>query len=322
MRKISILMSIYNETIDQIVESIMSILHQTFSEFVSIIVLDSPERDISDLIQGFHDERIVFIRNSKNMGLALSMNRAASLSSTKILARMDADDVALQNRLEVEYNILVNNNIDFVFSNYNTIDGDSKIIEESSIQEDFSNPEELRMSVSLAPSIIHHPTVMFTKSLFEKVGGYRNFPCAQDSDLWLRMAEAGCRFYKVGTPLLNYRINPNSITNKRWFLQQLTGHYILTLSMERLEKGVDSFSSENYQRFLNSNGINSLEEYNRLKRSTELLRRAKLLKKEGCSLLASILRVRVFFMSAIYRKSFLLSYKKKIKLKYGSDNNS
>ena len=141
MRKISILMSIYNETIDQIVESIMSILHQTFSEFELIIVLDSPERDISDLIQGFHDERIVFIRNSKNMGLALSMNRAASLSSTKILARMDADDVALQNRLEVEYNILVNNNIDFVFSNYNTIDGDSKIIEESSIQEDFSNPE-------------------------------------------------------------------------------------------------------------------------------------------------------------------------------------
>lgn len=273
---ISILASIFNEPTRFIQESVKSILAQTFNKFELIIINDNPDRkDVETLIDSFHDQRIKFFQNEHNIGLAMSMNKAVSLSKGDILVRMDADDVAEPNRLEDEYRILIENEHDLVFSSYSLIDEQSNPIPRNeSISHDLFGLELSKM-VALNPTCIHHPTVMMRRSMFEKVGGYRDFPCAQDADLWMRMQEAGCEFYRISKPLLRYRVNSQSVSRKKWFLQRLTWYYIFGLSMERLNYGRDSFSEEHYQTFLRMHGLGDEKAEARLRKSYNMLERAK-----------------------------------------------
>ena len=69
------------------------------------------------------------MQNEKNAGLAMSMNRAASMSKASVIARMDADYIAKETRLEEEYRALIDNKADVVFTNFTYIDDDSNAIE-------------------------------------------------------------------------------------------------------------------------------------------------------------------------------------------------
>ena len=89
-----------------------------------------------------------------------------------------------------------------------------------------------------------------SRSAFEKSGKYRNFPCAQDYDLWLRMSERGFKFYILNEKLLKYRIHSKSVTNTRCFKQAMTVEYIKSLYKERKKKGKDSYSLDNYNNYL------------------------------------------------------------------------
>lgn len=298
--KVSILMSIYNETEEQIRESVESILSQTLADFEFIIVNDNPNRkEIKTLLDSYNDSRIRFIQNEKNIGLAMCMNKAASNSSADILARMDADDIAIPNRLEKEYPYVSADGYDFVFSRYILIDEFSK--ETNGFIKEYLPEDTLSKNPLVIPGRIHHPTVIFTRSIFEKVGGYRDFPCSQDLDLWNRMLAAGCRFIMLNDQLLKYRINPNSVSNKKWHQQQLTCDYINELFLERLKNGKDSYSKEDYQRFLVDNGcFNEIAE-NKLKDAYALLVTSKKYRLSG-NLLLSIF----YKMLAIMRSKVLL----------------
>lgn len=310
--EVSVLMSIYNETADQIRESVSSVLSQDFSNFELIIVLDKPERtDVESVLEEFNDSRIVFDKNEKNIGLALSMNRAASLAKSNIFVRMDADDVCLPGRFKREIDIIKTGDYDFVFSNYDIIDEASQLIKESKTEEDISDSGILFTMVSLDPSIIHHPTVLFTREIFEKAGRYRNFPCSQDSDLWLRMAENGCRFYKIGKSFLRYRTNPNSVTNKRWYQQQLTCHYILELSIQRLTKGMDQYSLDNYHQYLQRFKVDDDRAKNTLRKAVNLLSESAEASASNRKFRSLWLRGQVLMISKVYRRHIYNLLRKK-----------
>ena len=313
--KASVLMSIYNETTEQIKESVSSVLLQDFRDFELIIVLDKPERtDVEDSLNCFDDSRIVFLRNDKNIGLAMCMNRAASIANSEIFIRMDADDVSLPGRFKREMEIIESGNYDFVYSNYNDIDTDSIIIRKCDVEEDITDSQITRRMVALDPSIIHHPTVMFTKQIFEKAGGYRDFPCSQDSDLWLRMAENGCRFYKLGTPYLNYRVNPNSVTSKRWYQQQLTCHYIFELSLQRLTRGNDDYSLDNYHNYLDKFRVDDENAKAKLRKAVDTLCQAAFATSEGHRIKGLLLRVKVLLISNVYRRHYCNLIRKRLLL--------
>ena len=306
--KISVLMSIYNERESDIRESIGSILGQSESHFEFIIIVDNPERnEIASLISDYHDDRIKLFYNEKNIGLAMSMNYAASLASADIFARMDADDIAEFDRFERELAFL-NNGYDLVFSNYILIDENSKVLDQHMPIYDNVGIER---RISLDPSIIHHPTVMFTKAIFDKVGGYRNFPCSQDADLWLRMQEVGCKFNMLHDKLLRYRINPCSVSSKKWYQQQLTIHYIMHLSLERLQTGKDSFSEEDYYKYLSRKGYTNENKAVELRKCEDMLTKALEFRMKGNVLLSFLLRLFVFLKSKQLRDYYCCVLQKK-----------
>jgi hypothetical protein len=89
---------------------------------------------------------------------------------------------------------------------------------------------------------------MARRDALESVGGYRSFPAAPDYDLLFRLIDAGHRISNIQEPLVQYRINNQSITNRRAFKQKICVQYIRKLHQERKQSGEDSFSEEVLQR--------------------------------------------------------------------------
>lgn len=284
MKKISVLMSIYNEDWDEILESISSIINQSYKNIEIILVFDNKERkDFAEIYNQLSqmDNRIHIIVNEQNIGLANSMNIAFSYSTGEYIARMDADDIAMNLRFEKEVNILNQGKVDIVCTSYTMIDENSKQLDCKF--NEYSN-KELMIKLPYT-NTVHHPTVMMTRTIFEKVKGYRNFPCSQDYDMWLRMLEVGARFYIINEPLLKYRIRNNSISISKSLQQSLTIMYIRKLMKERKTNGQDSFSENNYQLFLKKHKlydekyITSYNKWKKLKDKIDSMRGQRTIKK-------------------------------------------
>lgn len=315
--KLSVLMSVYNESAFLFRESVNSLLCQTFRDFEVIIVCDNPSRkeEVEQIIRSFNDDRLILIWNKSNIGLALSMNKAAEVARADVFARMDADDKALPNRFQKEFDIINRGMADFVFSKYEMIDKDSNPVNKTFTDSLPYYRQEAIPQVLLYRNIIHHPTVMMRRDIFEKVRGYRDFPVSQDFDLWLRMNETGCRFYMINEPLLLYRVNYSGTSKRKWLQQQLTCHYIFKLSYQRLSKGRDSFSKEDYQRYLTQKGNGDEKVTARLKKSEHLLAVAMKKRSNGKIFQAMALRLFVFATNPILRDYYYYVIKKKILIK-------
>ena len=248
---VSVLMSVYNETENEILESVWSIINQTYKEWELLIVNDNPNSLVYEGILSRVeklDSRIRIIKNDHNMGLALSMKEAAKESKTDILARMDADDIAETTRFEDQIPYLLDKGYDFVCGRYIKIDENGGLLYDGELSEYFD--ENTLSSMLPLKSTIHHPTVIMTKEIFNKAGMYRNFPCTQDYDLWLRMHHLGAKMVMVNRCVLKYRVRESSITIKHLVKQQFTKQYIRKLYVKRIMNGEDDYSESNYIDYL------------------------------------------------------------------------
>src|SRR5688572_12374901 len=98
---ISVLMPAYNAE-KYIGTAIESILSQSFTDFEFIIINDGSTDRTKEIILSFKDPRIK-LKNQSNSGIAKSLNAGLTIASADLVARFDADDIALPHRLEVQY---------------------------------------------------------------------------------------------------------------------------------------------------------------------------------------------------------------------------
>lgn len=301
--EISVLMSIYNETINEVRDAVESILNQTYQNFEFIIVLDNPRRvnEISSFLEGYKSDRIELLCNEKNIGLAMSMNRAAKYARGNYLARMDADDISEIDRFNIQINCMKSMGYDLTCTSYIAINENGEKID-CFVREmnDFDLFNNLPFD-----NTIHHPTVMLKKEVFNKVAGYRNFPCAQDYDLWIRLYEKGIIMHYINKPLLQYRIRKQSVSQSSKIRQLLTIWYIQELYRERRRKGKDSFTREAYTEYLKRNKFYD-------KKYMENANKCKAIKDEIDQLKTSNIRINcrmikqieLILISPFYRKYF------------------
>ena len=99
--EISVLMPAYNAG-KYIGSAIESILVQSFSNFEFIIINDGSTDTTSEIIQSYSDPRIR-VCNQQNLGIAKALNKGLSIASAELIARFDADDIALPHRLENQF---------------------------------------------------------------------------------------------------------------------------------------------------------------------------------------------------------------------------
>lgn len=209
---ISVVMSAYNAQ-DSVEKSVESILKQTLCDFEFIVIDDASKDGTEKILRSFNDPRIQICCNEKNLGLTRSLNKGIALSRGVWIARQDADDVSLPERLQMQVG-LVEEHPDIVLVGANSIDIDCK---GNGLGEwgQYNNQEIGRILYYKNP--FPHSTAFFKKSIFEQVGKYdENFRTSQDFELWMRMAKAG-RVSMINQPLLIRKVGGNSITaKKKW----------------------------------------------------------------------------------------------------------
>jgi len=202
--KISVVMPVYNAE-KYLRESIDSILNQTFKDFEFIIINDGSTDSSLEIIKYYNDSRIHIV-DQDNTGLAKALNNGIALSTTEFIARMDADDIAMPERLGKQYHFLSNNpKYIIVGSNAENIDVDGNYVYTTSQKITDNN---LRGMLPCTPFI--HPSVMFRKDIYYKAGKYPEYMLkAQDTVLFNRMAKFG-KIANLPESLMKYRIVPTS----------------------------------------------------------------------------------------------------------------
>lgn len=223
---ISVIMSTYKEDERLLRESIESILNQTYRDFEYIIILDYPDNDVHKSVieeYALKDDRIHFYINEKNMGLTDSLNRGLSLCHGEYIARMDADDISLPDRLERQVKYLEKNH-------YDLIGGITEMINENgsllySIKSVPTDPKKINKALRYSQCIAH-PTWLGRNEVFEKNSGYRHMPLCEDYDFTLRAVLNGFVISNLNEPVLKYRMTSNSISRSNLFEQYLYMSYI------------------------------------------------------------------------------------------------
>ena len=105
--KITVLLTVYNrESISKTIESILS---QTYQDFELLIIDNASTDKTQSIIKSYSDKRIRLYINEKNMGQTYSLNRGLALARGEYIARIDADDICLPKRLEIQADFLDKN---------------------------------------------------------------------------------------------------------------------------------------------------------------------------------------------------------------------
>lgn len=206
---VSALLPVYNERLSWVQRAIESIANQTYSSIEIIIGIDNPNRtDVIDWINAIDDKRIKVYVNKENIGLVENLNKGLKYCSGQYIARMDADDISLEDRIEKELFFIKKNNLDLVATNVIKINNDGEITGKTST---CVKQNEIRNFLKKLGSF-PHPTWLVKKEVFDKLQGYRKISLAEDYDFLVRSYLSGVRMGIMKEQLLYYRQNLNGIT--------------------------------------------------------------------------------------------------------------
>ncbi len=206
---VTVLMPVYNGA-KYITEAIDSVLAQTFKDYEFLIVNDGSTDTTAEIISSFNDGRIRLIHHRTNLGIAAALNTGLFHARGKYIARFDADDICLPERLAIQFNFLD------AHQDYIVIGSDAEYIDESGAHL-FSytcmghSDERIRKRMPLLCPFIHS-SVMFKKYPVVLIGGYslyaHNF---EDYFLWTQLKDFG-KFNNISQALIRVRFNPSSVT--------------------------------------------------------------------------------------------------------------
>lgn len=242
---VSIVMSAYNSE-KYIAEAIESMLNQTYKSFEFIIIDDGSTDNSLKIIKNYQrsDSRIIVI-SRENRGLPYSLNEGIKKAQGKYIIRMDADDISMPERLEVQVMFMESSPEVGVCGSATIVFGQSK---EERLWNLTQNDSRLKTEL-LFSSVFAHPSVIIRRNVMieHKLFYNESFLQAQDFELWSRMASC-TKFCNLQSALLKYRISDNSTTTK---------------ADKDIEKRYEVIKSifESYLKQLN---INNSEEENRL----------------------------------------------------------
>lgn len=180
-------------------KSIKSILNQQGVDIEVIIVDDSLDNKIIQVISDINDCRIKYFKG-KHQGIAAALNFGIEHASGNYIARMDDDDVAVDNRFYKQINYLLENNLDICGSNIRIIDTNKIIVYPEYHQ-------QISFSLNFYCSIAH-PTVLAKASFFKENKYNINDFYEEDYKLWIKTKDKYL-FGNIQEPLLHYRIHSN-----------------------------------------------------------------------------------------------------------------
>jgi glycosyltransferase involved in cell wall biosynthesis len=194
--------------------AISSVLIQTFTDFELLIINDGSTDATEMIVRSFEDDRIRLI-NQTNQGIAAALNMGLRNANAALIARFDADDICMPERLMVQYDFLIKNPQYIIVgsdADYLDMNGDYVFTCKMPAH---TNEEIQELALNKCPFI--HSSVLFRKEFILQAGGYDEHACAfQDHILWAKCIKLG-KTCNLPLALLQVRLNPESISiDEKW----------------------------------------------------------------------------------------------------------
>jgi glycosyltransferase involved in cell wall biosynthesis len=212
-----------NELTAFVGDALTSVLGQTDPNFEFLIVANNCNEDLWCFLNTFDDPRIRLHR-TKIGQLSFNLNYGLNLAKQGYILRIDADDIALPDRLEVTKRKLSDHGYPDLLS------GAAFLIDESGREIGYiSSPcEDAGMKASLwRTNKIIHPACAFRVESVIKLGGYCSGFMSEDYDLWLRASRSKWfTFRNIDVPFIQYRISPGQARGKSLGYAEVAGHLL------------------------------------------------------------------------------------------------
>ena len=207
-------MPVYNAE-EYLAEAIESILNQSFTDFELLIFNDASTDQSLDIIKGYSDSRIHVIDCPVNEGIVKRLNDGIALAKGQYIARMDADDISLPLRFEIQIKLLDEHPEVGLCGTWHEYIGDLKGVHKYPV-----TPRDIRLQL-LFNTAFSHPTVMMRKSILteNELMYDEGFVPAEDYNLWVRILTR-TQAANVPQVLLKYRVHGSSISMSKKRKQQ------------------------------------------------------------------------------------------------------
>jgi teichuronic acid biosynthesis glycosyltransferase TuaG len=209
---VSIIVTTYNRS-DFLLETVHSILQQTYLNFELLIIDDNSTDHTKKVISLIDDERIKYYCLSEcSGGPAKPRNFGINIASGIYIAFCDDDDIWVKNKLSIQINYLTKYNLDLVSSNMFIFkDQLSNIICVT------KNNNVISLTSFILKNQINTSTVILKKSKLVNFNqGIEFLNCGEDYLLWLQLYTNKYTFGFIDEPLVYYRITDSNISHKSW----------------------------------------------------------------------------------------------------------
>ena len=225
--RLSVVMPVHNARAF-LPQSIESILNQRFEQFEFVILDDASTDGSGEILKEWaqKDSRIRLFQSSECLGLSRSSNQVVSECRTPVIARMDADDISHDDRLQLQFQILNDEpDVAAVGTLCVGIDAKGRVV----------RPRDRWRIVRRSGYIpFPHGSSMFRKSSFDEIGGYsEELKRGEDQDLFHRLAKRG-RVVTLPNVLYHYRYHTENSTlheNSHALKHDLNGQTVEALYM-------------------------------------------------------------------------------------------
>jgi len=233
--KVSVVIPVHNGE-RYLAEAIESILSQTFRDFELLIVDDGSTDGSRAVMERYarQDARIRILCQA-NRGVSAAGNRGLAEARGEWVARLDADDLFLPEKLERQLAFVRRYpDVRIAGTLGHFINGAGRFIGLVSTDGPFTRAQFEAMTARGEPVFFVHSSTLMHRETVLAVGGYREqFVQAEDVDLWLRMAERGHLLLKMPEPLLLYRLHGASLTMSRNAEQKLQHRWVMACAAAR-----------------------------------------------------------------------------------------
>jgi len=208
--RVSVLMAVHNG-LPHLREAVEGVLAQTMTEFEFIIVDDASTDGTAGVLAEYAttDERIRLLTNAQNSGLTASLNVGLRVARAALIARQDADDVSLPDRLAAQVACLdADSDLVLVGTAATVIDGAGRRVQ--ALTPPLSDVA-IRWQMLFANPFCHTSAMFRRVRNGEPVFYDESFPCSQDYELWSRLQELG-QMRNLPEPLVKLRRHRASVT--------------------------------------------------------------------------------------------------------------
>lgn len=212
MPLVSVVMPVFNAQ-HSVGRAIRSILCQTLPDLQLVVVDDGSTDNTAKVVSTFTDPRLLFLREN-HQGVSRTSNIALQHATSEVIARMDADDFADPDRLQLQLNLLNQQSLDVVGSHIRITKSTGEAVPSMSRYEQWINQETNRHDEIMALRFVEfplvNPTILARRNYFDLQFANNEFP--EDYDLMLRAAALGMTFGKVKTSLLEWTDSDQRLT--------------------------------------------------------------------------------------------------------------